>query len=112
MGWKGRWKYKQFNASKPHKYHVKSFGLVDSSTGYVLIILTYYGTDTSYDPTLEVASNGSNAIKIFHTLLQPVGTGYHIFTDRRYTTRQLVDYLLEKGYNYTGTVQMNRIIFP
>ena len=33
IGWKGRWKYKQYNASKPHKYHIKSFGLVDSATG-------------------------------------------------------------------------------
>ncbi|KAI0225562.1 hypothetical protein LSAT2_023699, partial [Lamellibrachia satsuma] len=26
IGWKGRWKYKQFNAAKPKKYHIKTFG--------------------------------------------------------------------------------------
>jgi hypothetical protein len=28
IGWKGRWKYKQYNSSKPNKYHIKTFGLV------------------------------------------------------------------------------------
>lgn len=111
IGWKGRWKYKQFNASKPHKYHIKSFGLVDSSTGYVVNLLTYYGSETSYDPSRDYAT-GSNAVKIFDTLLKAVGTGHHIFADRWYTTRLLVDHLIERGYNYTGTLQINRTGFP
>jgi hypothetical protein len=54
IGFKGRWKYKQFNATKPHKYHINSFGLVNSCTGYVLSLLTYYGADTSYVPETDV----------------------------------------------------------
>ncbi|BFZ11474.1 hypothetical protein BsWGS_14513 [Bradybaena similaris] len=50
IGFKGKWKYKQFNTTKPYKYHIKSFGLVDSTTGYVLSLLTYYGTNTSMVP--------------------------------------------------------------
>ena len=35
IGYKGRWQYKQYNASKPSKYHIKTFGLCCSATGYV-----------------------------------------------------------------------------
>lgn len=110
VGWKGRWKYKQYNPSKPHKYHIKSFGLTDSATGYVLNVLTYYGANTSYDPSTDVDS--SHAKKIFTTLLLPIGTGYHIYADRWYTTRVLIDYLISKQFHYTGTVQTNRVGFP
>lgn len=112
IGWKGRWKYKQFNASKPKKYHIKSFGLVDSATGYVINLLIYFGSETSYDPELDVDSRGSNAIKIFHTLLEPIGRGYHIFADRWYTTRALLEYLLSRGQHFSGTVQAQRVGFP
>ena len=52
IGWKGRWKYKQYNAGKPNKYHIKKFSLCDSTTGCVCNILTYFGAETSYDPGL------------------------------------------------------------
>ncbi|KAI8775184.1 piggyBac transposable element-derived protein 4 [Biomphalaria glabrata] len=110
IGWKGRWRYKMFNAAKPYKYHIKSFGLVDSGTGYVLNLLTYYGANTSYDP--EADPNGGMAIKIFDTLLKHLGKGYHIYADRWYTTRALIDHLLDQGQYYTGTVQNNRVGFP
>ena len=112
IGWKGHWKYKQYNASKPHKYHIKSFGLVDSATGYVLNLLTYYGAETSYDPDLDVDCHGSNSVKIMDTLLKPIGSGYHIFADRWYTTMNLLDYLISKKQYFTGTFQANRVGFP
>ena len=112
IGWKGRWKYKQYNASKPHKYHIKSFGLVDSATGYVLNLLTYYGAETSYDPDLNVDSYGSNSVKIMDTLLKPIGSGYHIFADRWYITMNLLDYLISKKQYFKGTFQANRVGFP
>ncbi|GFN81453.1 PiggyBac transposable element-derived protein 4-like [Plakobranchus ocellatus] len=109
IGFKGRWSYKQFNSSKPKKY-IKSFGLVDSTTGYVLNLLTYYGSDTSYNPDCDPDSG--IAIKIFDTLLNGLGTGHHIFADRWYTTRALADHLVAKNIYYTGTVQTNRKNFP
>ncbi|GFN77996.1 PiggyBac transposable element-derived protein 4 [Plakobranchus ocellatus] len=110
IGFKGRWKYRQFNASKPHKYHVKSFGLVDSSTGYVCELLIYFGSETSFSPELDPTS--SHAVKIFKTLLEPVGKGHHIFADRFYTTKALVMFLLQEKQYYTGTLQTNRKGFP
>ncbi|GFO36070.1 PiggyBac transposable element-derived protein 4-like [Plakobranchus ocellatus] len=54
IGFKGRWSYEQFNSSKPQKFHIKSFGLVDSTTGYALNLLTHYGSDTSYNPDCDL----------------------------------------------------------
>ena len=73
IGFKGRWQYKQFNPSKPYKYHIKSFGLVDSCTGYVLNLLTYYGKNTSFDPSND--TEGGQAVQIFRTLLGVLGKG-------------------------------------
>ena len=32
--YQGRLRYKQYNPSKPEKYHIKTFGVCDSTTGY------------------------------------------------------------------------------
>ena len=40
IGCHARWKYKQFIASKPLKYHIKTFGLCDSQTGNMINIFT------------------------------------------------------------------------
>ena len=39
IGFRGRWKNKQYNATKPSKYHIKTFGLCDSDNGYVVNFL-------------------------------------------------------------------------
>lgn len=53
IGFKGHWKNKQFNASKPSKYHIKTFGLCQSESGYVCNPFTYYASETSYHPNLD-----------------------------------------------------------
>ena len=85
IGWKGRWHFKQYNATKPKKYHVKTFGLCDSATGYVFNVLIYFGSNTSYDPQSD--PNSGHAVKVLDTLMEPLRTtGHHIFADRFYTT--------------------------
>ncbi|GFS02920.1 PiggyBac transposable element-derived protein 4 [Elysia marginata] len=88
VGFEGRFEPKQYYATKPKK-HIKSFGLVDSSTGYVCNILTYFGANTSYDQSKDTDHQGGNSQKIFSTLLNIIGTGYHIYADRWYTTKKL-----------------------
>ena len=110
IGFKGRFKYKQFNSQKPDKYHIKAFGLCDSRTGYVNNLLIYFGSETSYKP--QTTDTDGHATKIFNTLLEPLGTGYHIYFDRWYTTRKLIDWLHSKCYNFTCTINANRVGFP
>lgn len=102
--WKGRSKYKMYNPNKPEKYHLKTFGLCDSVTGYTFNLLIYFGNDTSYQGELDKGQSE----KIFHFLMQPLGTGHHIFADRYYTTRNLIDYLSARKIYYTGTLMSNR----
>lgn len=110
IGYKGTWANKQYNASKPSKYHIKTFGLCDSITGYVYNILTYFGKNTSYNPALD--KDSGEAVKVFEYLLQNVGSGHHVFADRYYTTLKLLNHLKGKRLYYTGTVQTNRVGFP
>ena len=111
IGFKGRWAFKQYNASKPKKYHIKNFGLCDSATGYVLNVLTYYGRNTSYCPAEDDEKSGQ-AKKVFEVLLKGLVKGHTIFADRYYTSRELVNYLLSKKFYFTGTLNVNRVGFP
>ncbi len=109
IGWKGRWKYKQYNAAKPRKHHIKTFGLCDSVTGYAYNLLIYFGKETSFNPD---QSETGQAEKIFEYLLGPLGKGHHVFADRYYTTHALIKYLNAKKMYYTGTLNINRTNFP
>ena len=53
-------------------------------------------------------SDFANSEEIFEYLLSPLGSGHHVFTDRFYTTYSLLQYLTDKKYFYTGTVQSNQ----
>ena len=110
VGYKGRWAYKQYNPQKPHKYHIKSFALCDASTGYMFDVLTYFGTNTSYDPDED--PNSVQGIRIFSSLLKSLDCGHHIFADRYYTTKALIDKLTADKYLFTGTLNLNRRNFP
>ena len=106
IGWKGRFGSRQYNPSKPEKYHIKTFGLCDSITGYVCNLLIYFGQNTSYNP--EMDNEGSHAVKVFDKLLEHLNGKHHIFSDRFYTSWPLLDYLQERGFNFTGTVNTQR----
>ena len=102
---KGRWKNKQYNPSKPSKYIIKTFGLCDSATGYAFNILTFFGSDTSYNSDTYGMEQSEKNVEY---LLNPLGKGHHIFADRYYTTHSLISYLPSKSCHYTGTLQTNR----
>ena len=110
VGFRGRWKYLQFNATKPSKYHIKTFGLCDSDTGYVYNLFTYYGSETGYHPDIDPDS--TNAVKVFKTLCEPLEKGHHIYADRFYTSVPLLQFLQTQSLDYTGTVDVRRKDFP
>ena len=108
--YQGRLRYKQYNPSKPEKYHIKTFGVCDSTTGYAYNLITYYGSETSYNQNLPLDFGQSE--KIFEYLLSPLGDVHHIFADRYYTTHKLIKYLSSRRFHYTGTFMRNRVGFP
>lgn len=110
IGHKGRFRHKQFNSAKPKKYHIKTFGLCDSVTGYVQNLLIYFGANTAYNP--ETDPDASQAVKIFSTLLGNINRNHHLFADRYYSSLPVVQYLLQRGIAYTGMLNANRRGFP
>ncbi|KAK3743053.1 hypothetical protein RRG08_063919 [Elysia crispata] len=60
----------------------------------------------------EVDPPSGPAIKVFSTLLEPLGRNHHISGDSFYTTAALAQYLSDHHSNYTGTVQSSRRGFP
>ena len=110
IGHKGRFRHKQYNASKPKKYHIKSYGLCDSITGYVFNLLVYFGADTTY--RLEADTKSTHAVKIFDKLLEGITGHHHLFADRYYSSLPLVQFLRQRNHHYTGTLNANRRGFP
>ncbi|XP_067948703.1 piggyBac transposable element-derived protein 4-like [Watersipora subatra] len=110
IGYNGKWSSKQYNSSKPSKYHIKTFGLCDSNTSYVYNLLIYFGADTSYDPELD--KDCGEAVKVFHYLIKTLGPGHHIYADRYYTSLKLITFLKSHSMHYTGTLNVSRIGFP
>lgn len=110
VGYKGRFGSRQYNPKKPAKYHIKTFGLCDSITGYCLNLLVYFGKETSFNT--EEENEDSHAVKIFGKLLENLSGKHHIYADRFYTSIPLLNYLQGKGYNYTGTIDTQRKFFP
>lgn len=53
VGWKRRFRHRQYNPSKPSKFHIKTYGLCDSLTGYVYNLLPYFVRDTSFNPNIS-----------------------------------------------------------
>ncbi|CAG5121457.1 unnamed protein product [Candidula unifasciata] len=94
IGFKGRFHAKQYNAAKPHKYHIQTFGL----------------SKTAYNPELDPTS--THAVKVFSTLLQGVESYHHLFADRFSTSLPLIQFLLSMKLNYTDTVNKNRKGLP
>ena len=69
----------------------------------------YFGSYTSYNPAKSDFANSEN---IFEYLLSPLGSGHHVFAGRFYTIYLLIQYLTDKKYFYTGTIQSNQKSFP
>ena len=110
VGFKGRVKYIQYNPTKPSKFHLKIFGLCDSSTAYVYNLLPYFGSQTVYTLQDEKASQ---AKKVFYDLLSVLDDGHHVFSDRYYTSLDVSKYLAEeKNMYFTGTLNTNRKGLP
>lgn len=62
IGWKGRFKYKQFNTAKPNKYDIE---MHLKETEYVYNLLVYFDAITSYDPHLNPSSSQNENVLIF-----------------------------------------------
>lgn len=114
VGFKGRVSFKCYNPQKPTKWGMRVYALADCQTGYISAFEPYYGsttTDSLCRPELPFTC------RIVLHLLEKVeqatpGSGYHLYTDRFYTSLMLAEELLSHSILLTGTVMTNRKPMP
>ena len=86
--------------------------LSDCETGYISCFEPYFGQPTT--DALPRPGEPFTTRIMMHLVdqLATKGAGYHIYTDRFYTSPTLAVQLLEAGMYTTGTVQKNRKGLP
>ncbi|VEN40135.1 unnamed protein product [Callosobruchus maculatus] len=109
LAFRGRCSFKQYIPSKPARYGIKVFALVDAKTAYTFNLEPYVGTqpDGPYK-----FSNSPDEIVL--RLVHPVeGTNRNITGDNWFTSIPLVKKLLEeKKLTYVGTLRKNKREIP
>lgn len=114
VGFKGRVAFICYNPKKPTKWGMRVYCLCDSETGYVCCHVVYYGQTTTDGLILpEQPFTSRIVLHLTDMLLKSVhGSGYHLFTDRFYTSPHLAMELHGLNTHITGTVLTNRKDFP
>ena len=103
VGFRGRFGAKQYIPSKPKKYGIKAFTMADSDHGYLLNILVYTGADTLVDADQCYSLQPQPARVVLHLLSPYLDKGYHVYTDRYYTSLPLAKALSDRATAFTGT---------
>ncbi|KAK2154754.1 hypothetical protein LSH36_258g02036 [Paralvinella palmiformis] len=105
LKFKGRLGIKQYIKSKPVKWVIKLFTIVESHTGYVLNLLPYVGkrVKTAVSKTTQIVLDVGK-----HYL----NKGHRFFTDNYYTSIELMTKLEEQNTLSCGTVNQNRSGLP
>ena len=114
VAFKGRAGFKMYNPQKPTKWGLRIYTLGDSATGYIVTFEPYYGQKTTESLTRpDLPFTSRIVIHLVNQLLQETNaTGYHLFTDRYYTSYVLAVELLKMNVHLTGTVQRTRQGLP
>ena len=85
IGFRGRFGAIQYMPQKPTKWGIKLYSIADSSNGYILDSIVYTGSETHTDTTIY--SNLPKTTQVVMKLITPyLDKGYHLYTDRFYTS--------------------------
>jgi hypothetical protein len=97
VGFKGRIQFKCYNPKKLTKWGLRNFCMCDSENGYVISHIPYYvktTTESLIRPDLPFMSR--IVIHLAQVLqAHTSGSGYHMYTDRFYTSPHLAQELHE-----------------
>ncbi|XP_060845772.1 piggyBac transposable element-derived protein 4-like [Rhopalosiphum padi] len=108
LAFRGKCPFRQYIPSKPAKYGIKTFALVDPRTVYTLNLETYLGVQL--DGPYKI-SNASQDVVL--RLVEPIfGTNRNITGDNWFTSMPLIISLKEKKLTYVGTVRKNKREIP
>ena len=111
---KGRIGFAIYNPLKPTHLGVRLVDIADSLTGYILHLIPYYGAESN---AILPFPEHSWATRIILTLVDRVRshyqyTGFHVFTDRLYTSVTLAKELHKWEIHLTGTLNASRMYSP
>lgn len=109
LGFRGRCGFRQYIPSKPNKYGLKLFSLVDSKMFYTLNLELYVGQQ----PAGPFQTN-NDAMSIVVRLVAPIsGTSRNLTTDNWFTSVPLVEHLLRyHKLTLVGTIRKNKREIP
>lgn len=117
MPWKGRLKFKQYNPSKPARFHVKLFQVCEAKSSYIVGFKVFTGTGSCHrdDPDITSDMDATTTTKTVMTLLTDsdiLRKGHHVYMDNYYNSPALLEELLERETLGCGTVRKNRKGLP
>ena len=118
VGFKGRIAFKTYNPQKPTKWrsrvYVLSENFIDSENGCVSAFKPYFGkltTENLVRPDLPFTTR--IALQLAQQVLNKAeGSGYHLYTNRFYTSIPLAMKFHSQNIHLTGTIQKNRVGLP
>ncbi|XP_069595586.1 piggyBac transposable element-derived protein 4-like [Ranitomeya imitator] len=107
-GFRGRCAFRQYIPSKPSKYGIKMYALVDVAKTYTYNLEIYAGTQP--EGPYRVSNKPSDIVK---RMAEPLfGSGRSITADNWFSTCDLIDYLKMQHLSYVGTVRKNKKELP
>ncbi|XP_069589943.1 piggyBac transposable element-derived protein 4-like [Ranitomeya imitator] len=107
-GFRGRCAFRQYIPSKPNKYGIKIYSLVDASKTYTYNLEVYAGKQP--EGPYCVSNKPIDVVKRLAESL--FGSGRNITADNWFTSYDLIDYLKIQKLSYVGTVRKNKRELP
>lgn len=105
---RGKCFFRQYIPSKPNKYGLKIFALVDARMYYTANMEIYAGRQ----PTGPFAVSNKPTDVVKRLTNEISGTGRNITVDNWFTSLELADYLLQKNLTLVGTMRKNKPEIP
>ena len=104
---RGKCPFRQYMPSKPARYGLKYWAIVDVKTSYILQADIYLGKEAHCGRAVNIGFN------VASKLAQPYfQTNRGITTDNFFSSVSLVDFLWEHGLTFVGTMRKNKKEIP
>jgi len=107
-GFRGRCNFRQYIPSKPDKYGIKLFALVDAKTFFTSKIEVYVGTQP--DGAYKVSNSPGDVVERLCSDI--FGTGRNITLDNWFTSYDLSKTMLRHKITLVGTLRKNKRYIP
>ena len=108
LPFRGRCRFKQYTPSKPARYGIKTFALVDAKSYYTYNLETYVGLQKH---PIFATSNTPHDLVL--RLVDPIKkTGRNITADNWFTSFPLIKELAKLDLSYVGTMKKNKREIP